>query len=317
MALVTCVAVALLGGACSGPPESSTDVGGAVSALYAGSLAAVMEDGLGPAFTAETGLQFRGEAHGSLGAAQLIRDRLREPDVFVSADPVVNEIVLMGPRNDDLVDWYVTFASSQMVIAYSPESDHVEDFEAVAAGDAVWHEVLANPDVSFGRGDPSIDPKGYRTLFMFDLAGEFYDDPTIPALLGDPLNPDQVLPEVSLLARVDAGQFDAGIFYEHEAVATGLPYLTLPPEIHLGDPSFAESYATTSYQVPDGELVDGAPILFTVTIPTTAKDQRAAEEFVHFLLTSPDQIEALGFGSTDLEVTGDADQAPARVRGLL
>src|SRR5262249_55754890 len=94
----------------------------ALAVLYAGSLATVMENGLGPAFSRATSYQYKGEAQGSLGAARLIHDHLRSPDVFISADPSVNESVLMGSGNGNLVTWFVTLASSQLVLAYSPES---------------------------------------------------------------------------------------------------------------------------------------------------------------------------------------------------
>src|SRR5262245_9691492 len=58
----------------------------AVSVLYAGSLAAVMENGLGPAFSKSSGFDCKGEAQGSLGAARLIHDRLRTPAVLICAD---------------------------------------------------------------------------------------------------------------------------------------------------------------------------------------------------------------------------------------
>ena len=88
-----------------------------VSVLYAGSLAGVMENGLGPAFSKATGYEYQGEAQGSLGAARLIHDHLRSPDVFISADPSVNEAVLMGGQNQNMVTWFVTMASSQLVLA--------------------------------------------------------------------------------------------------------------------------------------------------------------------------------------------------------
>ncbi|HVT17258.1 MAG TPA: substrate-binding domain-containing protein [Thermoanaerobaculia bacterium] len=108
------LAVPLLLG--SGQPEARI-----VSVLYAGSLGAVMENGLGPAFVKATGYTYQGEAQGSLGAAQMIRHRLRTPDVFVSADPAVNETVLMGAANGDLVKWYATVATSQLVLAFNPQ----------------------------------------------------------------------------------------------------------------------------------------------------------------------------------------------------
>ena len=260
-----------------------------VSVLYAGSLATVMENGLGPAFAKASGYEYQGEAQGSLGAARMIHDHLRSPDVFISADPSVNEKVLMGSRNDDIVTWFLTLASSQLVLAYNPGSKFAEKFKAAEAGAIPWYEVLQTPGLRFGRGDPRTDPKGYRTLFLFELAGKHYQRPELAGLLGDPINPDQVFPEIVLLARVQSGQFDAGIFYKHEVVAHKLPFISFPPEINLGDPKFSAAYAQVSYTTPAGEHVTGAPILFTITIPKTVKNKIAAEAFVqvHALFKQP------------------------------
>ncbi len=307
------LAAAMLLAACADPLQPQ---GRSVSVLYAGSLATVMENGLGPAFSKATGYEYRGEAHGSLGAARLIRDHLRRPDVFISADPAVNESVLMGSENEDLVRWFMVFASSQLVLAYHPRSRFAADFAAAAAGKTPWYEVLATPGVRFGRGDPTVDPKGYRTLFLFELAGKHYQRPDIPDLLGEPLNSDQVLPEVSLLARVESGQFDAGIFYKHEIVAQKLPFVSFPPEINLSDPRFSALYARATYTPPEGRPVSGAPILFTVTIPQTVQDPVAAEAFVRFLLTSKDLLKGFGFGLAERQVGGDRQQIPSDLRGL-
>jgi molybdate/tungstate transport system substrate-binding protein len=306
------LAVSLLLSACA----DASSQGRSVSVLYAGSLATVMENGVGPAFSKATGYQYKGEAHGSLGAARLIHDRLRRPDVFISADPAVNESVLMGDQNGRLVTWYVVLASSELVLAYNPKSPAAASFAAAAAGKTSWYEALERPGARFGRGDPTIDPKGYRTLFLFTLAGDYYHRPEIPRLLGEPLNPVQVMPETALLARLESGQLDAGIFYRHEIVPRKLPFLRLPPEINLGDPSFAALYARAAYTTPAGERVHGAPILFTVTIPTTVSDRAAAEAFVRFLLTSPELLRSFGFGIVDHQVGGDGSRMPKDLRAL-
>lgn len=305
------LAAALLLSAAAEPPQNRS-----VSVLYAGSLATVMENGVGPAFSKATGIAYKGEAHGSLGAARLIHDHLRSPDVFISADPSVNENVLMGSKNGNLVTWFATFASSQLVLAYNPKSHFAADFAAAAAGKTPWYEVLAKPGMRFGRGDPTVDPKGYRTLFLFNLAEKHYRRPGIPRLLGDALNPAQVLPEVSLLARVESGQYDAGIFYKHEIVAYKLPFVGFPPEINLSDSRFAGSYAQATYTTPNGERVSGAPILFTITIPKTVKNQAAAKAFVRFLLSSPDLLKRSGFGIVEHRVGGDRAQVPGDLREL-
>jgi molybdate/tungstate transport system substrate-binding protein len=287
-----------------------------VSVLYAGSLATAMENGLGAAFSKATGHAYKGEAQGSLGAARMIHDHLRSPDVFISADPKVNETVLMGDKNDHLVSWFVTMAASQLVLAYNPKSQFADKFKAAAANAIPWYEVLQIPGVRFGRGDPTIDPKGYRTLFLFDLAGKHYHKPEIPRLLGEPLNPDQVFPEVVLLARVETGQFDAGIFYKHEVVAHHLPFITLPPEINLGDPKFAGLYGEATYKLPSGDQVKGAPILFTITIPKTVSHPAAAEAFVRFMLSSPKLLEDFGLATVEHQLAGDRARIPDQLSSL-
>ena len=287
-----------------------------VSVLYAGSLAGVMENGVGPAFTRATGYVYQGEAQGSLGAAQMMRDHLRTPDVFISADPLVNVDVLMGPRNGSLVRWFTVFASSQLVLAYNPRSKFMAKFQESIANKVPWYEVLATPGVRFGRGDPSIDPKGYRTLFLFHLAGLHYHRDDIPRLLGSPMNPAQVFPEVVLMARVESGQFDAGIFYKHEIMAHPLPYVSLPPEINLSDPRFSNLYGQETYTTPSGQRVVGAPILFTITIPESARHRDAALAFVRFLLTSGDLLRQFGFGNVEHRVGGEMNQVPVELRGL-
>jgi molybdate/tungstate transport system substrate-binding protein len=309
-----CIALFVAAAALTSCKKSTPD--NSVSVLYAGSLATAMENGIGAAFSKATGGAYKGEAQGSLGAARMIHDHLRSPDVFISADPTVNETVLMGDKNGQLVSWFATLASSQLVLAYNPKSPFADKFKAAAAGTMPWYEVLQTPGVHFGRGDPTIDPKGYRTLFLFELAGKHYQKPEVPRLLGDPMNPAQVLPEIVLLARVETGQFDAGIFYKHEVVAHHLPFVTFPPEINLGDPKFASAYAGATFKLPSGDQVKGAPIIFTVTIPKTVSHSAAAEAFVKFMLSSPKLLEEFGFGIIEHQVGGDREQMPADLRAL-
>ena len=246
----------------------------------------------------------------------MIRDHVRMPDVFISADPAVNRDVLMGPANGNLVTWFMILASSQLVLGYNPRSRFSAKFRDAAAGKVPWYEVLEAPGVRFGRGDPSIDPKGYRTLFLFRLAADYYHRPELAGLIGDPMNPAQVFPETVLMGRVESGQFDAGFFYKHEAVAHKLPYIDLPAEINLGDPRFAGAYARQTYVTPSGERVSGAPILFTITIPETVRHREAAVAFTRFMLSSDELLGRFGFGKVPHELGGDAGQVPSDLRGF-
>src|SRR5882757_4755366 len=75
---------------------------GTVDVLYAGSLVNLMERGVGPAFTTAGGDQFRGYAGGSNKVANEIKGELRRGDIFISANPKVDE-QLMGAANGDWV----------------------------------------------------------------------------------------------------------------------------------------------------------------------------------------------------------------------
>jgi len=94
---------------------------GTVSVLYAGSLVNLMERGVGPAFSKATGEQFRGYAGGSNKVANEIKGELRRGDIFISANPKVDE-QLMGAANGDWVRWYILFAESPLVIGYNTSS---------------------------------------------------------------------------------------------------------------------------------------------------------------------------------------------------
>jgi molybdate/tungstate transport system substrate-binding protein len=287
-----------------------------VNVLYAGSLTAVMEKSIGPSFTHKTGYAFQGEGQGSTGAANMMRDGLRKPDVFISADAAVNEKTLMGAANHDLVRWYITFASAELVLGFNPKSKFAPQFEEAQAGHRAWYEVLAEPGVKLGRTDPDLDPKGYRTLFLFSMAQNYYHKPGIVALLGGPHNPAQIFPEPELLARLEAGQVDAAIFYKHEVLAHAWPYIAFPPQLNQGDPALAALYAGQTYMTQKGVLMRGSPILFTATIPVAATDPRGAAEFVEFLL-SPDGRKLLaraGLDNVPIRAGGDMNQIPPAIR---
>lgn len=291
---------------------------GSVSVLYAGSLGAVMERTLGPAFERATGYHYQGEGQGSVAAARAIRDRLRQPDVFLSADPAVNAL-LQGPANGGFESWYLTFAAGELVLGYNPRSRFRDLFEQARAGKLPWYEVLAHPGVKLGRTDPDLDPKGYRTLFLFELAEQYYHRPGLTALLGPPRNPDQIFPEPELLIRMESGQLDAGIFYRHEVVAHGMPYIALPGELNQSDPRFARLYATQTFTTNKGLRVSGTPVLFTVSILAHARNPEGAVAFVGFLCSAEGKamLEKAGFRPAPVLLYGNETQVPAGVKPLI
>ena len=292
---------------------------GNVSVLYAGSLGALMEKSVGPAFEQATGYHYQGEGQGSVGAARAIHDHLRTPEVFISADPAVNDRILIGPVNGSFEGWYLTFASSELVLGYNPRSRFRDLFEQARAGKLPWYEVLAKAGVKLGRTDPNLDPKGYRTLFLFELAGQYYHRPGLAALLGSADNPEQIFPEPELLIRMESGQLDAAVFYKHEVIAHGMPYIALPGEINQGDPRFASLYAAHTFTTSKGLQVAGAPVLFTVSILTTAANRAGAVAFVRFLCSAEGSalLEKAGLRAVPPVLSGDSSQLPPELNPLI
>lgn len=317
-------AIMLMTVACASAPAPAASQNlihgsGPVSVMYAGSLTMLLEKKLGPAFNGATGFSFQGEGKGSLAITNLIKGGVRAPDVFVSADPAVFTS-LQGQGNGSYVSWWVAFASTEMVIGWSPRSRFRADFESAKAGTRTWQSVLEEPGLRLGRTDPELDPKGYRTLFLFQL-DERRTGNTGEArrILGDSRNPNQVFPEEQLVARMQEGQLDAGVFYRIEAVEAGLPYLPVPPEVNQGDPSRAAQYASATFTNSRGQHIQGAPIVYTVTIPRTVRNQAGAKSFVQFLLGKNGQqmLRTEGLQSLTPVVAGDPGAVPSEIRPLV
>lgn len=316
-ALISLFVLALISACGSTTTPSSSAPKENISVLYAGSLANIMEHQIGPAFDKATGYTFQGEGKGSSALATEITGHLRTPDIFISADPKVDQS-LMGASNGSYVSWYMNLARTQLVIGYNPDSKFATDFRAAASGSKSWYQVLEESGLRLGRTDPELDPKGVSTLLMFDLAQTYYNQPGLKEkILGADENASQVFPEETLVARLGAGQLDAGVFYLNEAKAANIPYITLPDQINLGNPAYASTYAAVHWTDPKtGKVHTGAPILYTITIPSTAKNKAGAIAFANFMLSSQGQslLQEDGVLSTPFKLTGDASAVPQQLQ---
>jgi molybdate/tungstate transport system substrate-binding protein len=288
-----------------------------IEVLYAGSLVTVMERAIVPA-AAQRGLDVRAEGKGSVALANLIRSGLRSPDVFISADPAVIA-GLMGASNGNLVAWYVTFATTRLVIGYAPSSPFAHMFVDVQRGNKRLVDALLEPGLRLGRTDPALDPKGYRTIFAAQLLERDAGYAGFAArLLGDDRNAAQILPEETLLARLEGGDLDAAFLYATESSARRLPAVELPKSANLGDPGQARIYAGVRVTI-DGVTRVGAPAIYALTIPSVAKNSSGAEAFVSFIL-SRDGHELLarsGVTVTPPMLAGERGAIPVSLRPLL
>jgi len=65
-----------------------------------------------------------------------------------------------GAPNGNKVRWFATFASNAVVVAYSPLSPLLKDFEKAKAGKGTWYAPLEKKGVRVTRSDPDSDPGG-------------------------------------------------------------------------------------------------------------------------------------------------------------
>ncbi len=262
--------------------SSSSSKSGPVAVIYAGSLAKLMEDDIGPAFHEADGYSFTGYGGGSGEDATDIKGKVRTVDVFVSASAEADK-ELEGAANGNWVSWYSTFATTPLMLGYDPKSKFGEEL----AHGKPWYEVLAQPGIRVGRTDPKLDPKGKLTVEAVEEAAKALGKPALAKALAS----FPVFPETDLVGRLQAGQLDAGFFYAIEANVAHIATVPLTPV-----------KKTAAY---------------TVTIVNRAPHQAGAEAFVRYLLAAASAPTLTSNGLTSLsppKLSGEAAAVPAGVR---
>ena len=245
----------------------------------AGSLALPLRTAL-DSFAAREAVTVEQENAGSLETARKLTELGKIPDLVAVADYEVIPLLLI-PQH---ATWYAKFAHNRMVIAYQDRSHGASEIDT-----GNWWRVVTRPDVQVGRADPSLDPNGYRTLLVWQLAEQFYKQPGLGARLLATAPDRNVRPkEADLVGLLQAGEFDYIWSYESIAQGAGLRYVTLPAQIDLSSPADSAAYATASTRVAgktprDSVTMRGQPIVYAFTVPTRAPHPAVAAKFVAYL----------------------------------
>jgi len=286
VAAVTLLAVLLA--ACSPAPAPQTDgtpaaaeLDGKVIVFHAGSLTVPMK-ALTEAFQAEhPKVRFETEASGSNAAARKISELGRGADLMVSSDYTVIDKLLIP----DFADWNIQFARNTLVIAYTDQSTYADQITSDN-----WYDVLTREGVVVGRGDADVDPCGYRTLLVWQLAEKHYGLSGLYGSLDASCPPENVRPKSEdLLALLQSGDVDYAWEYRSVAAQHGLKFVELPDEINLSRVDHADFYAEAKVEIagetPGASMtMTGKPIVYGVTIPKVAPRPDLAVEFVKFLI---------------------------------
>lgn len=254
---------------------------GPLVVFTAGSLARPMRAVL-DSFTAKTGVRYDLESAGSLETARKLAELGKVPDVIALADEDVFPKVLMPAH----ATWYVRFAENRIVLAYTDRSRFAAEIDSTN-----WWRILQRAGLEIGRSNPDLDPSGYRTLMVFQLAERHYATPGLAASLEQSAHRRNMRPkEIELVALLESGDLDYAWFYESMARASGVRHVRLPAAIDLSNGDMPETYALAAVPVigasaSDTVLMRGAPIRYAFSIPLKAAHAALAERFSAFLLS--------------------------------
>jgi len=307
--LALCLAGSLLTAGCTDPaPQQKT-----LKVIAAGSLLAPFAEIEQEFEAAHPGVDVQIEGHGSIQVIRQVTDLHKTADLLAVADESLIPDLMYRPdkaTGKNYTDWYLPFATNEMVIAYTSKSRYHDEINQEN-----WYQVIARPDVRLGFSNPMLDAAGYRALMVVQLAEEEYSDPTLfehviadhfPSTINVTTKGTATtitLPEILrpsdnkvvirdgsiyLLSLLEAGGIDYAIEYKSVAEGMNLSYVTLPASINLGSFDYADQYrqVTVVLGFPRfstiGQERTGRPVVYAMTIPSNAPDPELAREFINY-----------------------------------
>ena len=274
--------------------------------FHAGSLAAPFEEAEKLYEAAHPDVDVQREQMGSVKAVRQITDLHREADIIAVADYSLIP-KMMYP---EYANWYILFARNEMVLVYNKDKSKYAD----SINQENWYEILRKKDVTLGFSNPNLDPCGYRSLMVLQLAELYYNDTSIlddivlenSAIKEEFKNgtyiitaPEDLNPNtqkltirsksVELISLVEEGGLDYAFEYRSVAVQHNLSYITLPKQINLGFVEMKDSYAQVKVRITGGKEFIGSPIVYGITIPLNAPHKQLAVEFIKLIITQEGQ----------------------------
>ena len=213
--------------------------------------------------------------------------------------------------------WDIHFATNQLAIMHRPGSKFAKEINSNN-----WYKILLTKGVQYGHADPNSDPCGYRTLLSWQLAGKYYNDPGLYKKLVDGCPPQNVRPkETDLIALLEAGQLDYIFIYKSVCEQHHMPFVSLPDQINLGNPKYADFYKEASMKLtgktPAPSSNRRVAIIYGLTILDNAPYRAWAIKFMAFVLGPEGRAIMEKNGQQTLNpapVTGDASKVPPELK---
>lgn len=243
------------------------------------------------------------EAGGSTKMARLISEVGKPADIMASADyTVIDNNLIPG-----FADWNVRFASNQLVLCYTDQSRYAGEIS-----DKNWYEILLRKDVIWGHSDPNLDPCGYRSLMVLQLAEKFYGiDGLYEQLLANRPQKNVRPKSVELVNLLKTGNMDYAWEYLSVAIQHELKFVKLDDHLNLGNYQYDGFYKQAQVKVfgkkPNTwKILTGKSCTYGITLIKDSPNPEAAKTFLRYLL-SPEH------GLRVLEDMGQPPFIPCRV----
>lgn len=177
---------------------------------------------LAAAYREETRIGTRLELGGSLELSRRMTDLGHAPDVLLLADDDV--IAALMPAH---FNWYVRFATSTIVVAYTPRSKGADSITSEN-----WWRVLSTPTVTIGRADSAIAPAGRHALRLIHKLSSYYASAGLGERLLERASARYMRSNAAeLAALLEAGEVDYIFEYESVAKQYGFRYVRLPADL--------------------------------------------------------------------------------------
>jgi molybdate/tungstate transport system substrate-binding protein len=221
------------------------------------------------------------EGGGSTKMARMISELKKPADIMGSADFKVIDKTLIP----EYAAWNVRFATNQLVLCYTDNSRFANEVNADN-----WYKILGRKGVIWGHSDPNLDPCGYRSLMVLQLAEIYYKKPGLYDQLIANRPKKNVRPKsVELVSLLKTGNMDYAWEYLSVAVQHDLKYIKLPDEINLGnykkDNFYKQAKVKVTGKKPGTWMTrTGKSCTYGITMIKDAPNPDAAVAFLGYLM---------------------------------
>jgi molybdate/tungstate transport system substrate-binding protein len=291
------------------------------------------------------------ECHGSIQVIRHVTELHEKIDVVATADHALIPMLMYATTDAETgkpyADWYIRFASNRLALAYSPQSQGVDQIN-----EHNWYNIISQPGVRLGIADPRFDAAGYRALMALRLAEDAYNQPDLfdnviegrfkyPITIFEDDNFTEIgVPEIlepkpdsgiltrgasiQLIALLESGDLDYAFEYESVIRQQRLKWVELPDAVNLGNETYNPQYNRVQVRMDFQRFASVEPVFkgeqigYAITIPTNAPQPDLAAEFIAFMLSPEGRrvMEANFHPLLEQPVCDQAGLVPAELRSF-